>query len=283
MTKTTKLLMLVCIALTTNLFTSCVNTIETEKETRQISLKVQKIEQVAFTRSISGVVGRISYALFKGTEQVWEVEQLAADADFGTLTADVEYGTYTLVTVAHNGNASASISSPSNITFADRLTDTFYALQTVTVSKTSATTINMTLDRCVAKFELNHTDALPNYITSMTFDYTGSGLVLDATTGFAPNTTAVNRVISIPSNFAGTSGNSFFFYAFLPSDEVTMDVTAVAKDAQGTSHFSMTFADAPFKVNRISRYVGAFFKTGESMTGQVTVNNTWLDTVETPF
>ena len=71
MNKTTKLLMLVCIALATNLFTSCVNTIETEKETRQISLKVQKIEQVAFTRSISGVVGRISYALFKGTEQVW--------------------------------------------------------------------------------------------------------------------------------------------------------------------------------------------------------------------
>ena len=64
---------------------------------------------------------------------------------------------------------------------------------------------------------------------------------------------------------------------------MTLDVTAVAKDAQGTSHFSMTFADAPFKVNRISRYVGAFFKTGESMTGQVTVNNTWLDTVETPF
>ena len=70
---------------------------------------------------------------------------------------------------------------------------------------------------------------------------------------------------------------------FLPADEAKINITVSAKDADNKTIFAKTFEDVPMKINRITRYTGEFFKNGENVTGNISVNDKWTDDLDFTF
>lgn len=269
-------------------FSSCINAIPGEEETtneqsKNVTIKVKNITQTDFTRADVSAAKRISYVLFTDGAKTQEIEQTNEDANFGTLTINVPYGSHTLSIVAHNGTTTANVVSASAVTFGERITDTFCNYQNLEVNKSSSTTLNTTLDRSVAKFELVATDAIPNGIVSLVFECSGGGNVLNTTTGLAVSNATQAKNITVPASMIGSAGITFSLYTFLASDECNMNISAKALNADGDVMFSESWQEVPMKVNRISRYTGSFFKVSSNMTGDITINNTWLDDYEAEF
>lgn len=109
------------------------------------------------------VAKRIDFIVFYGTEVAFQAHQTSDDSGFGTLTANLTPGDYSIVAIAHNGTQEATISSPTKVTFTNnRLSDTFAYGGNVTITDNDAGH-NLTLRRAVASFRLKTTDAIPRY------------------------------------------------------------------------------------------------------------------------
>ena len=64
------------------------------------------------TANATDVAKRIDFVVFYGNEVAFQAHQIAEDAGFGTLTANLTPGDYSIVAVAHNGQQETIISTP---------------------------------------------------------------------------------------------------------------------------------------------------------------------------
>jgi hypothetical protein len=213
-----------------------------------------------------------------------EVIQSEGDENFGTVSADIPFGNYELVIVGHNCADAATVVSPDSIAFPQgKITDTFCHYQTLEVSKETTSALNIELKRCVAKFEVFATDAIPEWIAQMHVVAEGGGVVLNAKTGLAAKDAVQDKRLDIPASFIGKTGKYFSTYTFLPSEEANMSFTLSAIDTEGNTRLAHEFTDAPMTVNQITRYTGELFCTSVHTGGNITADTEWTATNEFTF
>ena len=112
--------------------------------------------------------------------------QTKDDADFGSLTCQLEAGTYTVVAVGHSSIKSATIKSPQMVQFTasdgEKLTDTFCACQQIEVD-TDALQQTFQMQRMTAMVQFKLTDEnIPESFARMVISYTGGSANFNPTT-----------------------------------------------------------------------------------------------------
>ena len=223
---------------------------------------------------------RMSMVLYQNDVRVDYVNQTYKDKDFGTMSVDLEPGTYQLVVLAHSGQRSPTTTNCHKISFSAPLTDVFSYYGDVVVGK-EASKITVQLTRSVAKIQLNITDEIPTDVSFFNFIYKGASVSFDPATkiGLASST---RRNVEI-EKVDGVK--TFEFYTFVTGDDQLVDLDVAgyseAKDILGAKKFPGISVGLR-KVTKIDSPV--FDGVIEGPTDiSVTVDDTWDGLIDYTF
>ena len=246
----------------------CVVTKAAGDEDEQVSLPLNE----RFTR--------MSMVLYQNDVRVDYVNQTNTDKDFGTMSVDLEPGTYQLVVLAHSGTRSPTTTNCHKISFSAPLTDVFSYYGDVVVGK-EASKITVQLTRAVAKIQLNITDDIPADVSFFNFIYKGASVSFDPATqiGLASST---RRNVEIEKE---DGVKTFEFYTFVTGDDQLVDLDVAgyseAKDILGAKKFPGISVGLR-KVTKIDSPV--FDGVIEGPTDiSVTVDDTWDGLIDYTF
>lgn len=231
-------------------------------------------------------VGAIDLAFYEGTTEVYKTTQLRSDpttyTTFGSFECDLPIGNYTMVVIGRGYSVGDvfELNSPTSAAYtSERARETFCATQSVTVTSSTPLDLTITLSRIIAKLHIVSTDERTASVTKIRTTYGAGGKSFNPTTGLA----TVNSgfvVTNTPSSAVTTLdvGN----YAFLATDEQTMDITIEALDAGENVLFTKVVSNVPLRRNRVTTLTGQVFTAGTS-SATFQVDSDWLEGNEVPF
>lgn len=206
-----------------------------------------------------------------------KIEQESSDESFGNVSIEnVPYGKYMVIAVGHKCSVHATI-IPTKVDFNGKLTETFVAYKTLTVSaKTSAQSLE--LNRVTSKFTMVVADLQPEEIKSVEFKIIGGATEFNPETGFAAAASTDARTVSINnvSTYTGKEEGTYSFNTCIPSTEANIKVVVNFKNADSETVCSKTFEDVPMKVNRTTKYSGKIYNQLTSTGGfSFSLDDTW--------
>jgi hypothetical protein len=182
--------------------------------------------------------------------------QLATDDDFGTLSAHLQAGTYTVVAVGHSSLVSATIKSPQMVQFTakdgQKLTDTFCYCGEVTIGNTPEQ-FQLKMHRVCAMVDVVATDeTVPAGFDRVVISYTGGSANFNPTT-FEGTTKSTQSE-------ARTKADRYQVFTFpYMATTGTLKMTLSMQTADGTVLAVRTIDEVPVTRNRITRYTGHLF------------------------
>ena len=248
---------------------------------RTISFTVSNYQQIDFddlsssgsTRAMSNYelasLAHLVLAVFNaetGEAAIPSVQHDYADYEktpetYPSFSVTLPYGKYRIAILGYNGKRACNIASASRISWADSyVPHTFLFSEELTVDKNTELDRKITLQRVVSAFRLTAEDAIPAELRKMRFHSTAGGTVLDATTGFTPQSTGYSYDISVPSDYIGKENVDFTVYLFLPEQETKSDYTVQALGASDNVLYERNFIDAPLRINTLTTWKGEMFK-----------------------
>ena len=244
------------------LLTGCEKTLLDEQESQpdgNVVLKLSTYEQIPFnTRSMQDIrqlCTRVNVAFFRNGTKVKTVSQKADDSSFGTVSLTLDEGVYQVVVIAHNSNGSATISSVEKVTFPSNVvSDTFYYEGDLTV-ESSQNTYELVLQRCVAMFRLQFTDAIPSTAQKIRFYYQGGSSTLNPSTGFGCVQSRQTVMMDIE-----TGQQVYEVYTFPHELNDFLKMTVTIYDGSENILKERVFDQVPVTVDQITVYTGAFFE-----------------------
>lgn len=237
---------------------------------KKVTLKVSSFEKIPFgmdtksgsTQTLEDLCTKLNFAIFDGETKEESVVQTIGDEDFGTISLQLKQGTHSVVVIAHNGDASATITTPDKVSFGNKttqkMTDTFYYYGEITVGK-DAQTYNLNLERAVAMIRINIGDEFPENVTQMKFYYNGGSSTLNPITGFGCVTSKQTEIFDVTPQ-----EKRFEFFTFPHSVNDTLNLTVSALDSLENVIKEREFEEVPVTVNMITTYTGDFFAGGTS-------------------
>ena len=258
-----------------------------------VTIRVATLEQVPFSHAATKGQGNlqeacsvINYAIYNMSDGKLDkqINQKASDDQFGTLNLKLEEGSYHLVVVAHNGDANATMSDRSKITFQNnsrrRITDTFLYSSDISVVK-DMQPLNLDLDRVVTKVELRLVaESVPPSVEMMEFEIgTGGSSGRNTLNGYGTRSTKYTDKISV------SPGDTLIeVYTFVYEGAETTKMTVTAKDNAGQEVKKILLENIPIARNRITRYSGVLFgKESINTQSMVCINREWAGLNEYPI
>lgn len=235
---------------------------------------VAEPQQTGQTRggvALSDVCGRLNVAVFDAEgKKVKTVAQVVSDAGFGTVGLSLSPGEYSVVAVAHNCTASATISSAEKVTFpSNKVTDTFYYYGTVTAG-TERQEVAVCLERAVAMVRLKLTGTARDDVASLKFYYLGGSSTFSPALGFG-------SVNSKQTEYRAWSEDGVYEVYTLPhsTEDVLTRMTVTALDAGDNEIGECVLENVPVTVNRVTEWSGDVFGGGGSVNIGITVDPEW--------
>jgi len=243
----------------------------------RVVFQVSEYEQVPFdgqtraSENVTSVCSRIDFAVFSGATRVKNIHQTADDDDFGTISLQLDEGTYRIVALAHSGAGNATVTSPEKITFSNnKLTDTFYHTEEITVSQPMSSEIG--LQRAVAMFRLVLNDTMPSTVNQMYFYYTGGSSTLNALTGYGCVQSRQTEEIAVDASQHGRP-SQFEIYTFPHAEKDTLKITVKAMTANSIEK-TREYDNVPVARNMITQYSGNFFDDSATVSSDTTSTGT---------
>ena len=256
-----------------------------DKVSNKVTFKVSSFEQIPFgtstkagsAQTLEELCSKINFAVFEGETKEQSIVQSVGDEGFGTISLYLKQGTHKVVVIAHNGDASATISSPDKVSFSNKvtnkMTDTFYYYGEITVGKDEQT-YNLNLERAVAMVRFNIADDYPEGVTQMKFYYFGGSSTLDATTGLGCVDSKQTELFTVNPDM-----KRFEMFTFPHAVKDTLKMTVSALDVNENIIKEREFAEVPVTQNMITSYTGNFFvgETSSYTMSQVAIsaNGEW--------
>ena len=216
-------------------------------------------------------VGAMTLAFYDadGTE-VYKTTQLKSTtpSGFGTFTANLQVGTYTMVAVgyAYTDGDVFTLTSPTVAAFTtERPRETFCATQSVTVTSTSPLDLSVTLNRICSRLTIKSTDNRPAGIGSIRTTYAKGDKSFNPTTGLALSDAGFT-LTNTPSATVGSTitVSSYPFLTSADDEEEEIDITIEVLDNNNAVLFTHTIENVPFKRNRKTTLQGNLFTAGTS-------------------
>lgn len=191
---------------------------------------------------------RMTMVLYQNDVRVDYVNQVNTDPGFGTMSVDLDPGTYQLVVLAHSGQRTPTTTNCHKISFSAPLTDVFSYYGDVTIGK-EASEKTVQLTRAVAKIQLNITDDIPDNVSFFNYIYKGASVSFDPATQLGV-TSSTRRNVEI-EKVDGVK--TFELYTFVSSDDQTVDWDfagySESKDVIGSKKFS----DIPVSLRKVTK------------------------------
>ena len=224
----------------------------------------------------------------KATGKLLQVlHQTSTATDFAEPDLTLDYGDHTLKVVATRsqeptlwdaGNITWPIepniltpitsSQPVALT-ATKTSDTFGAEKDVSVGVGTAT-VNIALDRLVAKLSVNSTDVFPDDCTTITIDFQEYKALSWATMDVIE--AVGNQRISDVQHLRGTTDNTLSYFLLVPKSGYNTDIT-FTMNSTDAPYATITVPDVPFERNKITTITGSLYSHQQRMT--MTVNDEW--------
>lgn len=195
---------------------------------------------------------------------------------FGTFSANVPVGNYTIVAVAYayNEGDNFALTSLTNAGYSsERPRETFCATQEVTVTSSSTLNLEVALNRISSMLQIVSTDERPAEAPKIRTTFSKGGKGFNPSTGLAKTD---NGFAQTNSPSTGVGGNiAVNIFPFLYTDEESMTITIEALDANDNVLITKTISDVPFKRNRKTILTGQVY-TPNNSGASFTLNTEWL-------
>lgn len=212
---------------------------------------------------------------YVGDELVQQLHLTPSDENFDAPTITLSYASHHVYIVVSRG-ATPTVDAEAHTITWEKVSDTFWKDYTIDVTNSSTKNRSCTLARLVTKLKITPTDEIPVGMTSMTVAPSMWYSVLDYKTGEPVAGNAVERVISVPSSYVGTSGQlATSIFSLSPTTSWSTDVTVTAKDGNGGVLGSVTMTAVPFVRNRATEMSGGMF--AEHSPVSLTLDDAWSD------
>ena len=191
---------------------------------------------------------RMTMVLYQDDVRVDYVNQENSDPGFGTMSVDLDPGTYQLVVLAHSGQRSPTTTNCHKISFSAPLTDVFSYYGDVVIGK-EASKITVQLTRAVAKIQLNITDDIPDNVSFFNYIYKGASVSFDPANqiGVASST---RRNVEIEK---AEGVKTFELYTFVSSDNQTVDWDFAGYSELNEVIGSKKFSDIPVSLRKVTK------------------------------
>ena len=200
--------------------------------------------------------------------------QQATDEGFGTVSVTADTGTHTFCFVASRG--SDATVTDSEITWG-KPSDTFWRSVTMAVTPKTGTAQSVELQRVATRLRISVTDEVPTNLSKLVVNADTWYCGLDALTGEPTAANERTATISVPSSYAGTTGQLSASIFGLCSDDYTTGVTVTALDGSNETIASVALADVPMQKNVTTQYSGPLFSRQQIFS--LTAADAWGDDV----
>lgn len=191
---------------------------------------------------------RMTMVLYQNDVRVDYVNQVNTDPGFGTMSVDLDPGTYQLVVLAHSGQRSPTTTNCHKISFSAPLTDVFSYYGDVVIGK-EASKITVQLTRAVAKIQLNITDEIPEGVSFFNYIYKGASVSFDPATQIGV-VSSTRRNVEIEK---AEGVKTFELYTFVSSDNQTVDWDFAGYSELNEVIGSKKFSDIPVSLRKVTK------------------------------
>lgn len=217
----------------------------------------------------------------EGTE-VYKTTQtkgsLSTGETFGDFRCNLPAGTFTMVVIGRDsGTGDAfTLTSPTEAAFtSEKVRETFAKTQSVTVTNSNALDLEVTLGRIVPELYIESTDTRPEGISKIRTTYGGGGKSFNPTTGLSIGNAGFS-LTNTPSSANVGDVVKVMNYAYLATDEQTMEITLEVLDAEENVLVTKVIPNVPLKRNRRTTLSGPLFTPSASSVSFV-LETDWLD------
>ena len=243
-------------------------------------VSVHTIETIPFSSGMSRAAvtdrcTRLNFAVYDSLNtRVKQINQVVGDKDFGIANFNLDPGKYRVVVVAHSSNGNPTMTNPAKIQFKNSqgFTDTFMSNDTVVVGE-SAVTLPVNIRRIVSLCRFVVTDAVPQNVAQMRFQYKGGSGAFDAATGFGSVNSTQTEFFPVE---AGQDSTVYDLYTFLHAAEGTIHLQATAYDENDQVLRDREF-DIPLKRRMVTKFSGPYFSDASDPSSTISVIITFND------
>lgn len=259
------------------MFTSCYQEVDNPAKDDRTEVKVSF---QGFRTSVTSTratleetsVKRISFAVFDQENQIVEqITQSDTDSNFGKVQFILPGGEYTFVAVAHGVTSeeagNAIIRSITEVQLPEqKVSDTYSAVQTVTIAGNKSESITMQLNQVVA-----HVHAISDDIVPENVSYVGlriaptEGASTDNTLRFNPSTGLALSDYVYNLALSATPGDPFDreLFILLSSESMSLPISITIYDSQKQpiTEFSRQLEPQPFRIAYTTTLFGTLFSS----------------------
>ena len=272
------------------LFASCNNESDTNTKSVQMApVHVQindfdiSVQSMAPTRAAKPLAEydnakAITLAFYDGNTEVYKTtqyrESLGGGETFGEFDLSLPLGSYTMVALAYGFREGdvLTLTSPTLAAYAgDHNRETFAVTQAVNIANTTAVNIYATLNRIVAKLDVNSTDGRPAQASSIRVTFSAGSKSFNPTTGLAVGNAGFSNVVSISAAVGNVTSSGS--YVFLATDEQTVDVTIEVLNSVNTAIFTKQISNVPLKRNVTTILTGSMYTNNGN--ASFLINSEW--------
>ena len=262
------------------LLTACSSDIDepktkSEKSVQEVTLTFSPYQVEAMTRaatSIAGIVTHLDVWFYESGTETLAIHQSSDDADFGTVTATLDKTkTYTIYAIAHKASGDATLSNGVIAFPDDKTTHSMYF--STTFSPSTTTNLSCLMQRIVAQFRIETTDAVPADMKKIQITINDVFDRWSVTTG---GTHQVDHTYTINITSTAQDGTvALNVFAIVTDAQTLHTVIVTGLDADDAVTLTpRTFADVPLRNGYRTTYRGAL--RDASATATFTVDD-WND------
>ena len=209
---------------------------------------------------------------YVGGSLVQTIHQSSTDAGFGSASVGISYGEHTFYVVASGGSEPST--DGTTITWV-KPGDTFYLAKTVDLQPTGDKDVSLLLKRVATRLRIAPSDEIPDDIASIAWQgtwYYG----LNYLTGEADGAQSMERSVSVPASYIGTTGTlTVAAYSLCPIDGYSTDIKMTARRSDESAITEINLSDVAFERNRLTVVSGGLASGTRSI--GITVDDAWAD------
>lgn len=260
----------------------------TEKANVKLVCGMQVETRAALTANSKALTDLYIMDYDKITGKLLQVlHQTSTATDFAEPDLTLDYGEHTLKVVATRSQEPTlwdaekitwpiepniltpiTASQPVMLT-STKTSDTFGAEKDVSVGAGTAT-VNIALDRLVAKLSVNSTDVFPDDCTTITIDFQEHKAMSWATMDVID--AVENQRISDVQHLRGTTDNTLSYFLLVPKAGYKTDIT-FTMNSTDAPYATITITDVPFERNKITTITGSLYNHNQRII--MTINDEW--------
>ena len=223
---------------------------------------------------------RVQYVIMNGETIVYNSEQInGGGSSFGTLSVNLDPGTYRLMVFAHNeknGNPISVGTDGSIQGFNNRATESFSYSDEVVITKNKRKAVSCKLTRCVAMVNFTSTDEVPSEIAKFKLTLTGVCSKYDLRNQIGKDVSTYSTSMVNIDSWKSSAGmlSNVYSYVFLPAIDATINAKFDFYNNSDELVLTRNIEGIQMRINAKTSVTGSFFQS-DGVDASITVDSDW--------